>query len=163
MGIIGHLVRIDRARLATFIARPDHAWDYLRELTSVEDAAEHLDLDKTWQGLCLLLHEHIDGPRRILLGGAKLAGASEQHVGTGPPRYSTPEQVKAAAVDLRALTEQSLRESFDAEEFVGQDVYPDIWSDGNEGIDYLMEYYPALVEFYAAAAASDQAVMLFLD
>jgi hypothetical protein len=163
MGIIGHLIRVDRARLASFVATPDLAWDYLHELRNGDETPEHLDLDKTWQGLCLLLHEHDDGPRRILMGGAKLAGAREGQVGCGPPRYSTPEQVKAAADDLRTLTEESLRESFDADDFADQEVYPDIWDDDDEGIDYLMEYYPALVEFYTSAAASDQAVMLFLD
>lgn len=40
------------------------------------------------------------------------------------------------------------------------EIYPDIWTNSTDELDYLMSHYTELRRFYHAAATSGQAVLL---
>ena len=41
-----------------------------------------------------------------------------------------------------------------------KDIYPEIWEDGDpESVDYLLQFFPTLQQFYADAAARGDAVI----
>jgi hypothetical protein len=42
------------------------------------------------------------------------------------------------------------------------DIYPTIWDEGDEALDYLRVSYGSLVEFFAAAAGAGDAVILWI-
>ncbi|GAB2716851.1 DUF1877 family protein [Nocardia thraciensis] len=57
---------------------------------------------------------------------------------------------------------RQLARHFDAERMTAQEVYPNIWLDGDDALDYLRANYLHLVRFFEFAAADGSgAVMSF--
>lgn len=129
-----------------------------------DDEAEmpepELDLDKSWHGIHYLLTGTAwrigEGADAAILGGAEIG----QDGGYGPARLLDQSTVRAVATALDALDVEVLRARFDPAAMAAAEIYPDIWTNGVDELDYLMSHYTQLRRFYHAAAANGQAVLL---
>jgi len=120
-----------------------------------------LDLDKSWHGIHYALTGTAwqvgTGAGAAILGGDSVGDDN----GYGPPRLISAEQVQSIAADLRRLDVESLRSRWDPAALADADIYPGFWADITFD-SYVLPYLAALREFYLAAAAENQAVLLAL-
>jgi len=99
------------------------------------------------------------------LGDAVLGGAAigEEDVGYGPARGLSSSEVKAVAAALAPIDAAALRKRFDAEALAEAEIYPFIWDEGAETLDYLSRYYAIVRQLFADAARNDQAMIFYIS
>ena len=177
--MIANYVRISPEQLAELQADPDSVGDFLGSLmeslypddeeVDVNPAlpsAPHLDIDKAWHGIHFLLNGSAwegDPPLfNVVLGGTELG---DEDLGYGPARYLTPEEVQDTAHAISRISVDDLRSRYDARAMTKADIYPEIiWErDGDEAMQYLLDYYAAVVAFFQEAARQGHAMLLFMD
>ena len=164
MSMIGNFVAISNAQLQGFLANPDSVTDFLYSDDTGEPAG-HMHIDKAWDGIHYLLTGEVEqGPppwSQVVMGGTEIG---EDAGGYGPARYLRPEQVREVAEALPKLPRDQLAQRYAPEEMEQAGVYPSIWMhDGEEALNYLLDKYDALVEFYQQAAAKQCAVLQYLN
>ncbi|MCI4066073.1 YfbM family protein [Micromonospora sp. R77] len=161
MVLIGR--RLSPEELTAVLADPT-AVDRLLYGDLDDDEAEmpepELDLDKSWHGIHYLLTgtgwQVSEGAGTAILGGVEIGPDG----GYGPPRLLDRDTVRAVAAALDALDVETLRARFDPGAMAAADIYPDIWTNGIDEIDYLMSHFDHLRRFYHAAAVNSQAVLV---
>jgi hypothetical protein len=122
-------------------------------------------LDKSWHGIHYLLTGSVDSngslASKVIMGGEDIGPDR----GYGPAQLLEPGEVKAIAQLLEQTTPDVLRKRFKPKEMTQADVYPgEIWArDGEEALQYVLEYYKKLVAFYKLAAERGQAVILVIS
>ncbi|MCW6003471.1 YfbM family protein [Micromonospora sp. CPCC 205371] len=121
-----------------------------------------LDLDKSWHGIHYLLTGTAWTMGQAAADAAILGGDEVgEDNGYGPARLLRPATVRMVATALDALSVETLRARFDPDAMAAADIYPNIWAGGADEFDnYLAPYFTQLRQFYGAAAASGQAVLL---
>lgn len=78
----------------------------------------------------------------------------------GPVRFLLPAQVRAVSEALAGLDAEELTRRFDPADMDAQGIYPRFWSrDGEDALDYLLEEYGRLADFYRQAASRGDAVL----
>ena len=164
MGMAGCFAPVSAARLEALRRDPDSIGEFLYPEDGEGEAEGSIDVDKAWQGIHYLLTGTADqgeGPQSLAVFGGEEFGPE---LGIGPARFLTPEQVKAVSVALAGFSEGELRANFDPQDMQDQGVYPEIiWvRDGEESLDYLLENFRPLAEFYADAAARGDAVLQWI-
>ena len=163
MGMAVFFVPIDAAKLDELRRDPDTIEEFLYP-ESDDDPDGSFDVDKAWHGLHYLLTGAAEGGEPPLslaiLGGEEIG----DDLGMGPARFLTPAQVREVAAALAGLSESELRQRFDPQDMQSLGIYPEIiWvRDGDDALDYLIENFGPLVEFYTGAAARGEAVLLSL-
>lgn len=167
MSMIGEYARLTPAELGRAIRDPDWALGFIEEL--IEGGSDEragagqprcLDIDKAWDTLGFLLRR-IEFPVDIVHGEEEIPGAEDW--GYGPPRYLTPEQVRAAAAALGGLSSDVLVRDVTEAELAQADLYPNIAGEGLQWLKYVTHHYDALVPFFRAAAAAGDAMVVWLD
>jgi hypothetical protein len=95
-----------------------------------------------------------------VLGGAPIG----EDVGYGPARILTPEQLKLVSKSFEEIDLEKFRKKFDPRS-MDRDIYPGgTWvKEGDEGLEYLVEYYKKLVLFYRAAAGRNDGMLIWLS
>ncbi|MGW7195671.1 DUF1877 family protein [Streptomyces chryseus] len=82
--------------------------------------------------------------------------------GYEPPRYLTTERVRLAAEKLSQMPYDELIRSVDHAELAAAEIYPQIW-DSPTSLEWARDLFPALTEFFQAAASADHAIVIWLD
>jgi len=161
MSMTGNYIRITPVQLGEFQNKPEEVVDFIFDGMEDEVDDRRLYIDKTWHGIHFLLNgDPWEGEPPLLnavLGGEEIG---TEDPGYGPPRYLTTEQVKEVAGALSQIPDTEIRSRFDPERFTKADIYPSIWDEGQEALDYLMDYYPDLVRFFSRAAQAGDAMLL---
>lgn len=110
------------------------------------------DLDKSWHGIHYLLTGHADidpGPTGYLYyGGEEVKG---EEVGWAPPFVVRSGELRRFHEALSALDDATLRGRYDPAEMDRLLVNPSIWDDGDEALDYLMDFLGDLRKDLATA------------
>ena len=178
MSMIANYRRVTPDELEVLLRKPSTIVEYLfpedgeeyegvsedgQYLTSPEDE-RNLDIDKSWHAIhYLLTGDAWQGNPPLanaVLGGTELG---EEDVGYGPCRYLTPEEVREVASALVGIPVEELRRRYDPVELEKADIYPNIWiREGDEGLEYVLEYYEALVRFFRSAAEAGDGMLLYL-
>jgi hypothetical protein len=121
-----------------------------------------LDIDKAWHALHFLLCNHAwEGEPPLVnavLGGQEIG----PDLGYGPPRYLTAEEVKDVSFALAGLRTDELRVRFDPAALRAHEIYPDGW-DADTPVDWLIEAFDSLKDYFAQAASAGDAMLLFLS
>ncbi|MEO0424653.1 MAG: YfbM family protein [Pseudomonadota bacterium] len=132
------------------------------ELSPVESMEG--DIDKAWHGLHYCLNgtkERAEPPLDFLIDGGELVGQVD--VGWGPARAYRSSQAHELHQVLATIDRDRLREGFHPAEMDRLDIYPTIWvRDGDEGFDYIAEWFDRLKEFIAHCATHGIGFVIYL-
>jgi hypothetical protein len=123
-----------------------------------------LDIDKAWHGIHYLLTgsaEGGEGPLAAAIFGGEEIG---DDVGYGPARFLSPSDVKVIHAALAAVGTDGLASRYAPQEMASEGIYPDaIWvQDEKASLEYLLEHFKLMLDFYAKAAARGHGLMLWV-
>lgn len=127
------------------------------------DHGAGFDVDKAWHGIhAALTGSAWDADHEL---GAAVLGGEEfgEDGGYGPPRLLRPAEVAAVAGLLEAIEPDAFAARVDLAALAAGDVYPGIWDEGDEAVEYLVAGYGRLRAGYLAAAAAGQAMVILLS
>jgi Domain of unknown function (DUF1877) len=128
---------------------------------SPEGVRTRLDLDKAWHGIHFLLCQRADEAPPPL-GNAVLGGTEiGPDQGYGPVRYVTPEEVAEVAAAVTKVDDTQLRCNWQPQRLTEKQIYPGGWEEA-ESLDWLIDSLAQLRSFYAEAAKSGSAVLIYL-
>ncbi|MBX7222555.1 MAG: YfbM family protein [Blastocatellia bacterium] len=160
MSMIGNFVRVPQPTLTGLFKHPE-------EITNViydDGLFPHLDIDKAWHGIHFLLTgSQWEGPEplcNVVLGGRSIG---EVEVGYGPARGLTVDEVQAVSKALQAIPKEDFAQRFQPADLTANDIYPGIWDEGAEALDYLVENYVQLRKFFQTAAKKNEAVIVYIS
>ncbi|MBE7452053.1 MAG: YfbM family protein [Kofleriaceae bacterium] len=117
-----------------------------------------LSVGKAWNGLHYLYCGDGTAGESAISGGIPL---DHGDTGYGPPQYLTPDEVAAYARELETLTDERLRDAYDAKEMEQESVYPGGWDDPSN-LEWLLTEARKVREFYREASAKGAGVLQFL-
>ena len=147
--------------------------DYLKDSSLLEDNiysdeenTNLTDIDKSWGGILFLLTgqglEELDHPlSRILFSGELID--EDQDLGYGPAHYLTVLEVKEIYNEISQITSEELRGRYDAGKMEELGIYPNIWDDDQESLNYLLDSYNDVLEVYSEAVKNNQAIITFIN
>ncbi len=161
MSMIGCLLQISPEQLQLLIDDPSLVEPFI--CPNGEEQTGFIDVDKAWQGIHFLLAGdpwNSEAPLANAVTGGVEVG---DDVGYGAARDITADQVTAVAEALRDLSRDDLAKRFDAVALQENDIYPEIWDEGGEALDYLLSFYDTLREYYLKAAADGNAMLKYLN
>jgi len=119
-----------------------------------------LNIDKAGPAIHFLLtgtKEDGSPPLRdVFLGGKPI----QEPEGEVPPRLLYPSQVHEIAEALEPMEDSVLAARFDPGRMKALDIYPKIWHEGSEALEYVLEHYRALVAHFRDAAAPGNAMVI---
>ncbi len=122
------------------------------------------DLDKAWQGIHYCLNKtafEAEPPLDFITVGGAVVGDIE--IGIGPARVFNSQQVTAIHDRLSTISEQELATNYDPQDMDDLDIYPNIWTrDGNEGLEYIIEYFNILKKFIAHCKEHNLGIAVYL-
>ncbi|MEW2468528.1 YfbM family protein [Streptomyces sp. NPDC046994] len=172
MSMIGEYLRVTAAELDRVIQDLDWALDFAQEVQDAEEEAEllpaearHFSTSKAWDMLGFLL-TRADFPVDVVHGEEPFA--EDEDWGYGPPRYLRSERVRLAARLLRATTYDQLVDGVNPADLTKADVYPlagayPLGWDEPGALEWGRHWYDGLTQFFEAAAATDDAMLVWLD
>jgi hypothetical protein len=156
MSMIGHLLAVAQAELDALRGAPEQINEMLFD-TRVEDS---LRIEKAWHGIHFLLTGTVatgTGPLANVIFGRTPVG---EDLGYGPALATDAADVPAIAAALSAITDDELRRRFDPDAM--DEIYPNIWDEGDDALDYLLGHLQELRTFYRHATANSAAVITWL-
>jgi hypothetical protein len=161
--MIGNYLQLSAEQLEAIIDEPAEA-ENLAYPESEDFPSNALDIDKSWHLIHFLLAGEAwggDGPlANVVLGGLELTGTD---AGYGPFRYLTPAQVREASQALAGVSAQELWARFDATQVEAAEIYPTQWRGDDEEREYVSQNYDSLRRYFAEAATSGRAMLLYLS
>jgi hypothetical protein len=80
----------------------------------------------------------------------------------GPVRYLSPEEVRDLSSRLSEVPREELARRYSPARLTQAGVYPNVWHEDADALDWLLDEYDALTAFYARAAQRDEAVLLYI-
>jgi len=163
MGMIACFTSLAPEALQHLRDNPDEIGDFLYPDGGEGEPPNYVDLDKAWHGLhYLLTGDAYGGPMPLSLavfGGVEFG----PEISYGAARFLTVDEVAAVATALAGITPEALRQRFNPDEMEELEIYPQIWTrDDPETLDYLLDAFPELQQFYANAATRGEAAILWI-
>ncbi|OYU95370.1 MAG: hypothetical protein CFE21_09475 [Bacteroidetes bacterium B1(2017)] len=167
MGMVGNYLRVSKSDLEEYLADSSKLEDRVyNEETDSDDNLVYID--KSWEGIFFLLtgtgignSVKATAPLRwILIAPQEID--PDQDLGYGPACYTSIEQTKEIHNALNKITLDELKNRYNSEAMMELSVYPEIWND-LDALEYLLDNYIVLKEFYEKAALENQAVIIFLN
>jgi Domain of unknown function (DUF1877) len=159
MSMIGNFLAISQSELDALYANPESVPTLLFE-TKV---SEIVDLDKAWHGIHFMLTKEQyggDGPlAQVIMGGVPIG---EEDVGYGPARGMSATEVQKVASALNSMSESDFRARYDPTALTAADIYPQIWEEGADALNYITDNFLEVKSFYLDAARKGFAVVLFI-
>ena len=133
-----------------------------------QDSKDHMDVDQWWHGLFFLLTGKAyatEGDAANPLIWTLTAPQQidpDQDMGYGPATYTTIEQTKDVSDALNEISEDELTSRYNGELMMEMGIYPEVWDD-MDSLEYLIETFNSLKDFYSSAAAENKAVIIFIN
>ena len=156
--MIGNFLQISPAQLHEAIEDPTMIESLLDTESDSQDA---IDVDKAWHAIHYMLTNSAwegDEPlANAVLGGTAIG----DDVGYGPAKYITSAQVKDVAAKLP--NRELLKTAFDGNAMTTEEIYPEIWDEGSDALDYILEYYDSMKSFFMDAASRGNAMLKYLN
>ena len=161
MGMIGCFLAVDRAS-AILLRQPGA--DVPGFINGHDEADEGMDVDKAWQlihfGLTGAAYEGQGVLAQAVMGGTGIG----EDVGYGPARILDAAEVAAVAAALTPIGPVEFTALFTGRDAHGVDLYP---LHGRavtpDDIAYATETYSELRQYYLAAAARGDAMLLYIS
>jgi hypothetical protein len=121
------------------------------------------DLDRAWHGIHYLLTGTAwDGspPLDFLINGGRQVG--EIDADHGPLRVFSPAETRAVLDALSGISTYEMRKRFNPRDMAAQEVYPDIWSQEEESLAFLIDRVDGLRGFLRQAVEAEAGMLVFL-
>lgn len=167
MGMIGNYLRVTKDELENYISDSSLLEDRFYNEENQNDK-NLIDIDKSWEGLFFLLTskslataEEASPPLAWTLTPPQEIDP-DQDMGYGPATYTTIEQTKEVNQALNKISVDELRNKYNGTLMMEMGIYPEIW-DENESLEYLIEDFNKVKDFYDKATAENQAVIFFIN
>jgi hypothetical protein len=162
--MIGYFAAVDEDTLSVLRSNPSLIEGYLYPNDGDDESPDSIDVGNCWHAIHYLLTGQTlggDEPYSLAVLGGEYLG---EDLGYGPPRFLVPEQVKDVAATLRTLGVDEFASRYVPEEMELAEIYPGvIWvKDVDNALEYVLEKYERLVEFYSDAAERGDAVILWI-
>ena len=87
---------------------------------------------------------------------------NDQDMGYGPAVYSTPEQVVELNNALNTISVADFQKKFESGTMTNIGFSPETWKN-KDILEFWMEYFEKMKEFYSSAAKAGQAVITFIS
>ena len=164
MGMVACYAAVSPSTLEKLVTGEESIEEYLYPNDGESEPSNSIDLDKSWHGIHYLLNGTTDGgegPLAIaIIGGVEFG----PDVGYGPARYLTVAETADVAEALDGISASMLTTRFDPKDMADKDIYlSPMWErDGQEALDYALEYFQKLPVFYREAAARGDAVIQWI-
>ena len=134
------------------------------ELNFVEGENIEDDLDKAWQGIHYCINKtayDAEPPLDFITVGGEVVGDIE--VGYGPARVLRSKTTSDIHNRLINISEKDVSINYNPKAMDLLDIYPNIWQrDGNEGLEYIIEYYLHLKTFVANCVKDKLGMAVYL-
>ncbi|MEK8034849.1 YfbM family protein [Ideonella sp. DXS29W] len=152
---------VSPATLARLQRAPEEVERYLVPDNGMAEPPHSTDVDKAWHGIHYLLTGTAWEGREPFCWAVMAQPKIGPDLGMGPARYLTAEQVVRLTAALDSLTVDDLSARYDPQAMEALRIYPDaIWRrDGEEALQYLLDHFTHLLDFYRDAAARGDAVL----
>lgn len=150
---------------AGIIQRLDANPELLDEFLSDQLESEHsMDVDKSWHCIHFMLTGDAEGGKAPLAWAIMGGEDCGEDAGYGPARILQPGQVKDVAAALSAIDRAEFISRYDPVAMKSADIYLSDMCvrDGDEALEYIVEHYLRLVQFYQSAAERGDGVALLL-
>ena len=160
MGMSTYFIAVTEKEIASLLEDPD---TLMALLYPDGEAApgKTMDVDKAWHALHFMLNgapmPREGQPVPAIFGGEPIG----EDIHYGPARLLRPHEVKAISTALNAIGDDDMRARYAPEQMTDAQVYPEIWDD-DDALDYVMLHYRSLVEFYGAAAARGDGLIVYI-
>lgn len=147
-----------------FSKKNNESSQVIPDLEYIEGENVDDDLDKSWQGIHYCLNKtdyDAEPPMDFITVGGKTVGDVE--VGYGPARLFDSKTVKEIDKRISNITTEQLRTNYNPSEMERLDIYPNIWErDGEEGFEYISEYFENLKSFVASCSKNNLGMAVYL-
>ena len=161
MSMIGNFLQVSPSELQALIDDPSSVEEFI--YPEEEERENCIDIDKAWHGIHFLLTgDAWEGAlplSNVVLGGTEIGG----DVGYGPARYITADDVRAVTEAIADLTPQDLAKRYDASALTRNEIYPEIWDEGDDAIQYLTTYYESLRDYFLDASSRGNAMLKYVN
>jgi len=161
MSMIGNFMIVSDSEIEKLLGNPSSIVAFLQP--RMETPGAMLDVDKAWHGIHWLLNGFAwEGawPTGFIVAGGTSVG--DEDVGYGPARALRSEEVAEVNAALQKISSERLKENFDADELASAEIYPQIWDEGDEALDYLVSNYEDLKKYVADAAAKKMGMLVWI-
>ena len=160
MSMIGNFLAVPQEELAALFDAPEQVGPTLYE----KHADKVIDLDKAWHAIHFVLTgEQYGGEPPLANAVFGEAPIGEEDVGYGPALGTQADNVKRIAEAICSISESDFRKKIDVRALSDADIYPSIWDEGPEAVDYITDYFKELQSFYKGAAQNGSAVITFIN
>ena len=163
MSMIGYFIRVTHEEPDSYLQEPDLIERRIDDPVFLQ-SAQHLDLEKSWDGIFFLLTGEGYGQSDHPLASVFCSGQyidEEQDLGYGPGQYLLPEQVVDLTRQIAVFTPDFLLSRYHPEQMKALQIYPDIWEE-EDAADYLFVYFAKLVRFFNEASSNGEAIVTFI-
>jgi hypothetical protein len=140
--------------------------------TEEEFLGHYLELDKTWAGLLFILTgkglDDRDASKSplgwVTLGNHSVGGDDNPIPGSWMGiRYLLPDEVEQVSAALAQVSQETLVANYNPKIMDERNIYPMMWEqDGDDGLDWLLQYYPDVVSFYEQAASEGKMMIMYM-
>jgi hypothetical protein len=167
MSMIGNLFRVTTKELEGILNDSSilESKVYAQDGTNTDNL---LDIDKSWEAIFYLLTgypvaeiENTNPPLSWILFSGQVID-EEQDMGYGPAQYITPEQVRQLNIELGKVTREDLQRKYDGKKMNEAGIYPQVWDEA-ESLEYVLDNFELLKEFYQVAEKENKAVITFIN
>jgi hypothetical protein len=162
MSMIGNYLIVSKQDLDSLYADPDSISDFLYE----EKSEEIIDIDKAWHAIHFTLNgSEWEGQLPLfytVLGGAPIG---EEDIGYGPARGLYHQEVCETSEALQEIDEKRFREMFNLKALSENNIYPEIWNEGEEELlkTYIIPNYLEIRDTFHKACKENKCLILFLN
>jgi hypothetical protein len=167
MSMIGNLFRVTTKDLEEIL----NDSSLLESKVCSEDSnsmKDLLEIDKSWEAIFYLLTGHpvaeiedAKPPLSWSLFSGQIID-EDQDMGYGPAHFITIEQVKQLNKELDKITGDDIRQKYDGKKMNDVGIYPEIW-DEPESLNYILDNFELLKEFYRTAEKENKGAITFIS
>lgn len=139
------------------------ARDRLAKVASALDVGPVVAIDKAWHGVHFVLTGSAE-PDGSVLGNAVLGGEEiGDDAGYGPARLVSPSEVVAIRDALASFDDASLAARFDADVMTDLGIYPDVWDEDGDTIEFIADAVDTVRRAYTEAASRGHGMLVWLS
>jgi len=163
MSMIGNYLKLSGEQLDALVKDPSKAEDLVYPENG-DYPAGALRIGKSWHLIHFLLTGDMWGGEyplvNVVLGGNELPGTD---AGYGPYRYLVDAEVKTISQALASISAEDLWSRFNVSLVQAAGIYHIPWTGNDDDKEYVSQNYEALRKYFSDAAASGNAMLLYLS